>query len=271
MIEYMKRPIQKNRFFPELTHRQVKDIPDKCNVVLILSLGTVEQHGSHLPLFTDSIISSEIVIRALDRLEPEIPAYALAPIFYGKSTEHDAFCGTISISADTLLSMIKEIITSIYNSGFRKIILANGHGGQPQVLDIAARDSLVGRENLMIIPCSIGAPYKLPDELWPTIKEKEQGIHGGFLETSLILALRNELVNMSEAKAEYPSPYQSNFLTLEGKMSPAWLTHHISKNGIVGDPTTANSEFGEKMIENLITCWCDFIKDFSRLEIEHHD
>jgi len=76
---------------------------------------------------------------------------------------------------------------------------------------------------------------------------------------------------MSEAKAEYPSPYKSNFLTLEGKMSPAWLTHHISKNGIVGDPTTANSEFGEKMIENLITCWCDFIKDFSRLEIEHHD
>lgn len=271
MEQYMKRPRQKNRFLPELTHRQIKDMPDKGNVVLILSLGTVEQHGSHLPLFTDSIISSEIVTRALDRLDPNIPAYALAPIFYGKSTEHDAYCGTISISADTLISMIKEIITSIYNAGFRKIILANGHGGQPQVLEIAARDSLIGRENLMIIPCSIGAPYNLPDELWPSLKEKEQGIHGGFLETSLILALRNDLVNMSEAKAEYPTSYSSKFLTLEGKMSPAWLTHHISKNGIVGDPTAANREIGEKIIENMITEWCDFIKDVSSLDVYHHD
>jgi creatinine amidohydrolase len=88
------------------------------------------------------------------------------------------------------------------------------------------------------------------------------------VETSLILALRNELVNMSEAKAEYPLSYQSKFLTLEGKMSPAWLTTHISKNGIVGDPTTANSEAGKKIIENLVNCWCDFIKDVSRLELK---
>lgn len=253
--------VKKERFFPLLTHEQVTKMENKENVVLVLPLGTVEQHGNHLPLFTDSIISTNIIFNSLNQLDKNVKAYALAPLYYGKSNEHSLFAGTMTISANTLQNQLMELVESIYTAGFRKLIFANGHGGQPQILEIVARDILVNYQDMLIISSSIGAPWKVPEELWPSTKEKSEGIHGGFIETSIILGFLDKFVDMSKAVGEYPEPYDSKFLTLEGGISPSWLTQHLSKSGIIGDPSQASKEAGKRIIDGLTIAWSELIED----------
>ena len=118
-------------------------MPDKGNVVLILPVGAIEQHGPHLPLIVDAAIGDAVLGKALEKLPPQIPAYALPTLYYGKSNEHWHFPGTITLSYQTLVTTIIEIAESIYRAGFRKLVLMNSHGGQPQVMEIAARDLLL--------------------------------------------------------------------------------------------------------------------------------
>ena len=113
---------------------------DKENVVIIQPIGAIEQHGHHLPLVVDSAISQGVLGSALESLSSKIPAYALPTLYYGKSNEHLDFPGTISLSAETLLRVLRETAESIYRAGFRKLVLMNSHGGQPQILDIISRD-----------------------------------------------------------------------------------------------------------------------------------
>jgi creatinine amidohydrolase len=93
----------------------------------------------HLPCSVDSVISSGVAGHALARLPADIPAYAIPPIVYGKSDEHLHFPGTLTLSGDTLLHTL-EIAESLYRAGFRKLLMINGHGGQPQILQMACRE-----------------------------------------------------------------------------------------------------------------------------------
>ncbi len=127
-------------------------MPDKENTVIIQPLGAIEQHGPHLPLIVDAAISAAITGKALAKLDASIPAYALPPLYYGKSNEHWHFPGTIILSAQTLLAVIGEIADSIYRAGFRKLVLMNAHGGQPQVMEIAARDIHQKYQDLSVFP-----------------------------------------------------------------------------------------------------------------------
>ncbi|MGK7892586.1 MAG: creatininase family protein, partial [Xenococcus sp. (in: cyanobacteria)] len=132
--------IPPERYFPYLTWTEISSLPDKENIVIIQPIGAIEQHGPHLPIAVDSAISLGVLGTALSKLDQNIPAYALPCLYYGKSNEHDGFPGTITLKAETLLSVIKEMAASIYQAGFRKLVLMNSHGGQPQIMEIAARD-----------------------------------------------------------------------------------------------------------------------------------
>src|SRR5690606_9063225 len=100
----------------------------------------IEQHGPHLPCAVDSLIAAGITGKALERLDPTVPAYALPPQVYGKSDEHLHFPGTITLTGETLFSILVEIGESVYRAGFRKLLIINGHGGQPQPIEMAARE-----------------------------------------------------------------------------------------------------------------------------------
>ena len=132
--------IPPDRFFPYLTWQDIDTMKDRENVVIIQPVGSIEQHGPHLPLIVDSAIATYVTGKALAKLEAEIPAYALPTQYYGKSNEHWHFPGTITLSAQTLMAILTEIGESIYRSGFRKLVFLNAHGGQPQVIEIVARD-----------------------------------------------------------------------------------------------------------------------------------
>ncbi len=132
--------IPPSRYFAYVTWKQIQTMTNKENTVIIQPIGAIEQHGHHLPLVVDSAISEGVLGKALDLLNEEIPAFALPTLYYGKSNEHTGFPGTISLSATTLGSLLAEVITSIYQAGFRKLILMNSHGGQPQIMEVVARD-----------------------------------------------------------------------------------------------------------------------------------
>ena len=131
--------IPPDRFFPYLTWTAIESMPNKENIVIIQPMGAIEQHGPHLPLVVDAAIATAVLGKALQALREDIPAYALPTLFYGKSNEHVHFPGTITLEATTLIAMLMEVGESLYRAGFRKWVLLNGHGGQPQVLDIVAR------------------------------------------------------------------------------------------------------------------------------------
>lgn len=234
-------------------------MPDKKNTVIIQPLGAIEQHGYHLPLVVDAAISQGVLGKALSLLPSEIPAFALPTLYYGKSNEHDGFPGTISISSQTLSSLLMEVGESIYKAGFRKWIMFNSHGGQPQILEIVARELHQLYPDFAIFPFFSWRVATVTNELL-TPKEREWGIHAGDAETSLMLALLPEWVKMELAVREYP-PVFSDLLSLEGKFPFAWLTREISKSGVIGDATAASREKGEKILSDLATGWVRVITE----------
>jgi creatinine amidohydrolase len=259
--------IPPSRFFPYLTWQEIATMPNRDQVVIIQPLGAIEQHGYHLPLIVDSAISQGVLGEALKLLSPQIPAYALPTLYYGKSNEHDGFPGTISLSASTLFSLLTEVSQSIYQAGFRKLILMNSHGGQPQIMEIIARDLHQQYPDLAIFPFFTWRVPNITNELL-TPTEQELGIHAGDAETSLILSLLPEQVKMDLAVREYPRNLAPNsLLSLEGKLPFAWLTKELSHSGVMGDGTNATKEKGDRILASLAQGWVRVIQDVYQFKL----
>ncbi|MEO1393092.1 MAG: creatininase family protein [Cyanobacteria bacterium J06634_5] len=253
--------IPPHRFFPYLSWQQVQHLPDKPNTLIIQPIGAVEQHGPHLPLIVDAAISTAVVGRALHQLDSAVPAYALPPIYYGKSNEHSSFPGTITLRAETLAAVLIEMAHSIYTAGFRKLVLVNGHGGQPQVLEIVARDLRQQYSDFMVFPLFVwGAPHDAAQLVGQ--QEYDDGIHAGDVETSVMLALLPNQVNMAAAVRAFPVPFpKESLLSLEGKLPTAWVMKDLSKSGVVGDATAATAEKGEAILTSVAAGWVRVFKD----------
>ena len=262
----MHNYIPPDRFFPYLTWPQVDKLPDKANILIIQPVGAVEQHGPHLPLVVDAAIATAAVGRALSQLPAEIPAYALPSLCYGKSNEHWRFPGTITLSAQTLTAVLMDTAESIYRAGFRKLLLVNAHGGQPQVIEIVARDLRQHYPDLMVFPLFVwGAPHCAAELVGS--HEYEFGIHAGDVETSVMLALLPELVNMAEAVREFPADLPAgSLLSLEGQLPIAWTTDDLSRSGIVGDATVATAGKGEAILASLAAGWAQVFEQVYRFE-----
>jgi creatinine amidohydrolase len=253
--------IPPERFFAYLTWTDIQAIPNKENVVIIQPVGSIEQHGPHLPIIVDSAIAVGVLGRALEKLDPAIPAYALPPLYYGKSNEHSYFPGTITISAQTLLAVLTEMAESLYRSGFRKLVLMNAHGGQPQVMEIAAQDIHQKYQDFSVFPLFTWRVPHIAEELL-TSKELQLGIHAGDAETSLLLSILPEQVKMERAVAEYPHDLPHNsLLSMDGKLPFAWVTQELSESGVLGDATVATKEKGDMLLESVSDGWVRVIED----------
>ncbi|MGK7930663.1 MAG: creatininase family protein [Microcystaceae cyanobacterium] len=258
--------IPPHRFFPYLSWTEIDSLPNKENTVIIQPVGSIEQHGPHLPIIVDAAIAMGVLGKALDSLETEIPAYVLPCLYYGKSNEHWHFSGTITLSATTLLHILLEVADNLYRAGFRKLILMNSHGGQPQIMEIAARDIHQKYPNFSVFPLfTWRVPNIAKDLLTP--QELEYGIHAGDAETSLLLSLLPEQVKMEKAVKEYPQGLpQNSLLSMEGKLPFAWLTNELSQSGVIGDATVASKEKGDKLLASLAESWQQVIKDVYQFE-----
>lgn len=253
--------IPPQRYFPYLTWPEIAAMPNKENTVIIQPIAAIEQHGPHLPLAVDSAIGLGVIGKTLEALNSEIPAYSLPNLYYGKSNEHWHFPGTITLSASTLITVLLEVADSLYRAGFRKLILMNSHGGQPEVMNIAARDIHQQYEDFLVFPFFTWKVTNIITELFDE-KEVEVGIHAGAIETSLMLTLLPEQVRMDKAVCEFPPdlPPQS-LLSMEGNLPFAWVTKELSQSGVLGDATKGSKEKGDRILEALVQGWLKVIAE----------
>jgi creatinine amidohydrolase len=252
------------RFLPYLSWTQVANLPDKENTVIVLPAGAIEQHGAHLPCAVDSIISQGVVGAALARLADHVPAFALAPITYGKSDEHLHFPGTMTLEGTTLLETVTQIGESVYRSGFRKLLIVNGHGGQPQVMEMAARELRLRHGDYVVLP---HFTWRVPNAAGRFLSERERrlSMHAGHAETAILMALAPDTVHMEHAVANYPPEFPSKVLSSDGRPACAWTARDFGDSGVIGDPLPATPEQGREILESLAVSWAQGITDLHNL------
>lgn len=253
------------RFLPYLSWSEIAALPDKANTVIVLPVGAMEQHGPHLPCSVDSTIAAGVVGHALAVLPDEVPAYAMSPIVYGKSEEHLHFPGTVTLTGETLLATMNEVCESVYRAGFRKLLMINGHGGQPQVLEMCAREMRLRHGDFIVIP---SFTWRVPHAAGKFLsdKERKQAMHAGHAETALMMALAPDTVHMDRAVINYAPEFPSSMLSPDGRPACAWVARDFGPSGVIGDPTPATPEQGHEILQSLAHSWAQAITEIHRMQ-----
>src|SRR5690348_13527751 len=260
--------------YEEFTWPEIRDAVAE-NRVCVLPVGTVEQHGPHLPLVTDVLTATEMSRRAVECIPEE--AILMPSVYYAFNVHHLDFPGTIAVEGETFINYVTDIGLSLAHHGFRKILLVNGHGSNVPFLDVAARN-ITNRSEAV---CAMVSWWSLiPRELFRELRESEYPggmAHGCELETSVLLHLRPDLVQME--KAEKDINFQRTeffFWDLEGGTPvffQEWFSRY-SKTGTVGDPTKASALKGERFVNAVIDRMVALLRDFRAREIgkrvDHH-
>ncbi len=224
-----------------------------AQAVAVLPVAATEQHGPHLPLSVDAALLDGIVARAIPLLPATLPVLFLPTQAVGFSPEHALFPGTLGFSAETLLRIWTEIGEAVARTGIRKLLLLNGHGGQVGALDLVARD-LRARCGLIVYSSSWFS-LPLPEAvsgLFPA-HEHRFGIHAGDIETSMMLALHPQLVDMAAAR-DFPSTSQERAarytLLGDGRSAKlAWQMQDYNPQGAVGNAAAATAAKGRAVID----------------------
>ncbi len=213
---------------------------DPMNTIAILPTAAIEQHGPHLPVGTDTLIA-EGMLAEVRRQCPEDLDIRILPIqAVGKSNEHLWATGTLTLTAATALAAWTEIGLSVARAGIRKIVIVNSHGGNLDLVSILSRELRV-QAGMLAVKCQWSA-FGHPDGMYSE-HELAYGIHGGDVETSLMLAFRPETVDMDLA-ANNCSTAETTEVPPIGPISYGWIASDLSGSGTVGDASIATAEKG---------------------------
>ncbi len=239
----------KSRFWADYTAREFAQL--RCEeLIAVLPVAAIEQHGPHLPVSVDTTIINGVIAAALPHIGAEIGALFLPTQQVGKSNEHARFPGTLSLSAGTLVANWMEIGACVAASGVRKLVLFNSHGGQVSVMDIVARD-LRARHDMMVFACNwygLGLPDGLISE-----HEMRFGIHAGELETAMMLSLTPQLVDMRLAENFVSSSEaRAAQFALLGNGQAAklgWQMQDLNPKGAAGNALAATAATGRAALD----------------------
>lgn len=236
--------------------------------MFIQPIGAVEHHGPHLPLGTDSIVVDELA-KALVAERGDLDLVVLPTLSYGLSTEHIWAPGTLTMAATTVLAVLHDVATSVVRAGGKRLALLNGHGGNTNLLRLAIREirAATGLDTFLVsgdLPPDNGGP---PSDA----REEGLGIHGGIGETSVMLYLRPELVDMEKAERSVPSWVHSYEHIGFGKSAEfAWLSNDLSKSGVAGDPTLASAELGKQRFGDSVVGLGKVFEELVGFSFPHH-
>ena len=249
-----------SRFWSNLTSRQFAQLaasPDVAQVVAVLPVAAIEQHGPHLPVSVDTTLVEGVIQATLPHLEADLPVLFMPTQAVGKSNEHIRFPGTLTLSAQTLMNVWMELGACVARTGIKKLVLLNSHGGQVSVMDIVARDLrtahdlIVFSTNWYTLPLGADVLGLFPPE------EHRFGIHAGDMETSMMLALEelsgDRHVDMTHARdfkstaqdraAKYPILGNGTSAKL------AWQVQDYNAMGAAGNASIATAAKGHALIK----------------------
>jgi creatinine amidohydrolase len=255
------------RYWTEMTWEDFLD-GKPADWIAVLPVAAVEQHGPHLPVGVDGYIAEGYIGRVMELLSPALPVTFLPLQSIGKSDEHLAFPGTLTISAETAIRAWTEIGKSIYRAGVRKLVIANSHGGNSPIVDIVARNLRV-ELGMLVVTTSwhrLGYPYGLFSK-----EELAHGIHAGEIETSLMLALKTETVrpNMENAKsATVGMEREFKHLRANTPAGFAWMTQDLHESGAVGNARAATLEKGGAALEHGAQAFVDLLEDVHHFDLD---
>ena len=263
-----------SRFWADLSTRDFAQL-DPARTIAVLPVAATEQHGPHLPLSVDSVLADGIVAASLPHLAPELSVLFLPTQAVGLSPEHARFPGTLTLRAETVLRLWTDIGESVAAAGVRKLLLFNSHGGQVSVLDLVARD-LRARLNLLVYSCSW---FNLPlhdaqgQDLNALFSAEEHrfGIHGGEIETSMMLALAPQRVQMDQARhfASTAQARAQQFPILGNGRSAklGWQTQDYHPAGAVGHAAAATASKGEMLVQAAGRSLAQLLAELDRLPL----
>lgn len=241
-----------SRFWSELSTRDFASV-DAERAVAVLPVAATEQHGPHLPLGVDTTLADGVVQASLGHLRADLPVLFLPTQAVGLSSEHTAFAGTLTLSPQTLITLWCELGACVARAGFRKLVLFNAHGGNVAPMDIVARE-LRGSHRMLVYSTNW---YTLPlgeavDSLF-SAQEHRFGIHGGAIETSMMLALQPGQVRMDQVMdfASTSEQRARNFPILGNGRSArlGWQMQDYNPLGAVGRASDASADKGRALLQ----------------------
>lgn len=246
-----------------MTTTEVERLVDRDPVV-ILPVAAIEQHGPHLPLSTDLDIGLGLLAAAFQKLEGDFPAVALPPVAVGASLEHARFAGTVSIDPGLLDEIVYQHGVALHRAGVKRMVLSNSHGGNVAALQTAGlrlrdvHDLLVVKASYFLLPP--------PDTVHLPSAEWRHGLHGGAVETAMMLHLHPDAVRREDA-----THHASHAETLETKLrlvgpeepgaSFSWLAGDLHPSGATGHAELADLAMGERLVDYYGGKLADVIRD----------
>jgi creatinine amidohydrolase len=231
--------------------------------VVVFPLAATEQHGPHLPLSTDLDIGLGLLAAAFRALPADFPASALPPQAVGSSREHARFPGTLSLEPELLAALIEEVGAALAACGVKRLVLANSHGGNRHALDEAGL-RLREEHGLLVVKASW---FRFPHPPGVELPEAEwrHGLHGGAVETAMMLHLRPELVRedrMTEARSLGEElEGKLSHLGPEAEASFSWLAGDLNASGVVGDARLADASMGARLVEHYGSVLAQVLRD----------
>jgi creatinine amidohydrolase len=237
---------------------------DRMRTIAILPTAAVEQHGPHLPVGTDAIINEGLCALLAERAPADMDLRLLPVMAVGKSNEHLWAAGTLTLSAETALRAWTEIGLSVARAGVRKVVILNSHGGNADLISIVARELRV-RAGMLAVRLGWGA-FGLPEGLFSR-HEEAFGIHGGDVETSMILHFRPDTVDMGLAR-DFRSTAETGAIAPVGPVAYGWISTDVNPAGVVGEAHLATAEKGRATAEKMVA---DVIGLLRRVEAEPVD
>jgi creatinine amidohydrolase len=242
---------------------------DTSRWIAVLPVCAIEQHGPHLPVATDTAIGEGLIAAMLKKLPAHLPVTVLPTQAIGKSNEHIHSPGTLTLSYETLARVLIDIGESVARAGVKKMVLANSHGGNIAVNDIVARELRINHDMLCV--SASWARLGMPAGLF-TDFESQFGIHGGEMETSVMLALSPDLVKMKEAKKFHSIQERlvasGPYLRAHGPNAFGWIAQDLNHAGAVGDAALATAEKGQQAINAMTDKFIELLKEIDAFDMQ---
>ncbi|MEL7091304.1 MAG: creatininase family protein [Pseudomonadota bacterium] len=232
------------------------------DTIAVLPLGATEQHGPHLPYGVDT----DLTCAVLARVETQARAVQLPVLSITKSDEHGAVPGTLSLSAETMLAVLREVVTGVAAAGVQRLVFFNGHGGNTALLEIAVR---AARRDHGMIAAHTGW-FAFADHTG--IARPAHDLHAGQIETSAMRAVRPDLVDMALAQDFAPALQDweaaGRLTGLTGQPArPGWVIGDLHPAGAVGNAAAATKALGQQLIDSAAAGFGRWLEDFATFEM----